>query len=116
MYWYNYGFYREKPNEEAITLTDEEYNTIMEQVGNGGELLQDDNGRPYVRKTKESEEREIENLRIMRENHCFSIINRGQLWYNTLTESQKTELYTWYHAWLDVTETKVIPTKPSWLN
>lgn len=117
VYWFNEGFYfDEKPNEKAIVLTDEEYYSLMDDIGNGGELLQDKEGRPYVRKTEESAEREIENLRIMRENHCFSIINRGQLWYNTLTESQKTELDAWYHAWLDVTETKVIPTKPSWLD
>lgn len=116
MYWYNYGFYNEKPNDEAIALTDEEYNTIMTQVGNGGELLQDDNGRPYVSPPKDAEERELDNLRIMREHQCFPIINRGQLWYNTLTEKQKTELNAWYHAWLDVTETNIIPTKPSWLD
>ena len=57
----------------------------------------------------------IKDLRIRRENECFSIINRGQLWYNTLTEQQITGLNTWYQAWLEVTETKVIPTKPNWL-
>ena len=54
-------------------------------------------------------------LRRLREIHCFSVINRGQLWYDTLTETQKQELKVWYQAWLDVTETKVIPEKPSWL-
>lgn len=57
----------------------------------------------------------LERLRIQRATECFPIINRGQLWYETLTDEQKTELKEWYNAWLDVTETLVVPTKPSWL-
>lgn len=64
---------------------------------------------------KEIEAQEIVNLRAQRESECFSVINRGQLWYETLTLEQITELKTWYQAWLDVTTTKIIPTKPSWL-
>lgn len=54
-------------------------------------------------------------LRYLREIHCFTIINRGELWYDTLTNDQIAELNVWYRAWLNVTETKVIPTKPTWL-
>lgn len=54
-------------------------------------------------------------LRARRQSICFPIINRGQLWYNTLTESQKKELNIWYKAWLDVTETLTEPVKPEWL-
>ncbi len=59
---------------------------------------------------------QIEILRLAREDQCFCIVNRGQVWYNTLTEEQKSELDEWYQAWLDVTETNVIPKKPVWLN
>lgn len=62
-----------------------------------------------------TEEELLEVFRAKRETECFSIINRGQLWYNTLTEEQLAELKTWYKAWLDITETRVIPTKPSWI-
>lgn len=58
---------------------------------------------------------ELEHIRNLRQ-ECFAIINRGELWYNRLSESQKQELDDWYQAWLDVTETKVIPKKPEWLN
>lgn len=58
----------------------------------------------------------IENLRIRRQEECFSIINRGMPWYNKLTDEQKSELNKWYSDWLDVTETKVIPNTPTWLN
>lgn len=54
-------------------------------------------------------------LRQRREAECFSYINRGQLWYDRLTEEQKTELSAWYAAWLKVTDTLTAPKKPSWL-
>lgn len=57
----------------------------------------------------------LERLRIQRATECFPIVNRGQLWYEMLTDAQKSELSAWYNAWLDVTETLVVPTKPSWL-
>ena len=55
-------------------------------------------------------------LRKARERDCFSVINRGKAWYDLLTLEQEAELKEWYAAWLNVTETKVIPTAPSWLN
>lgn len=56
-----------------------------------------------------------DDLRTRREKECFSFINRGQLWYGMLTVKQIAELTAWYKAWLKVTETKVVPEKPSWL-
>ena len=61
------------------------------------------------------EKLELNKLRQQREAECFPIINRGELWYDTLTSEQRTELQSFYRAWLDVTETKVVPTKPSWI-
>lgn len=67
-------------------------------------------------KQKEIEEAvELNELRSQRELVCFPYINRGYLWYNKLTDEQKGELDVWYQAWLDVTETKVVPEKPEWL-
>lgn len=72
-----------------------------------------------------TEEQILNNLRARREQECFIYINRGVLWYNTLTTEQQQELNTWYQAWLNVPqvylETKptdietIIPTKPNWL-
>lgn len=53
--------------------------------------------------------------RRRRELECFPIINRGQLWYDALTEEQLSELQSWYRAWLDGTNTQTIPEKPEWL-
>lgn len=52
----------------------------------------------------------------LREKECFPIVNRGKLWYDTLSIEQKIELKKWYFDWLDVTETKNIPVRPAWLN
>lgn len=54
-------------------------------------------------------------LRRRRERECFSVVNRGKAWYDLLTIEQEAELKEWYHAWLNVTDTNVIPVKPSWL-
>ena len=64
---------------------------------------------------REIEAQEITNLRAQRESECFMVVNRGQLWYENLTLEQIAELKVWYQSWLDVTTTKIIPTKPSWL-
>ena len=61
------------------------------------------------------EEKQKRQLRRLRESECFKVINRGILWYNTLTEDQKKELDTWYHQWLDVTETLTVPEVPTWI-
>ena len=45
----------------------------------------------------------------------FRIINRGQLWYENLSNEQLEELRIWYYAWLDYPETKIIPPTPQWL-
>lgn len=54
--------------------------------------------------------------RELREKCCFPVVNRGKLWYDRLTPSQISELNYWYESWLDVTETQVMPSAPSWLN
>lgn len=66
-------------------------------------------------------ERELAELRMRRESECFSVINRGKLWYDKLTDEQLKDLDEWYQAWLNVTERKRgakssdVPTKPKWL-
>ncbi len=59
---------------------------------------------------------ELSDLRREREKVCFPVVNRGTLWYDGLTAEQKTELGVWYQAWLDVTDTRVSPDIPTWLN
>lgn len=57
----------------------------------------------------------IDEIRQKRMAECFPIINRGQLWYDRLTDKQQQELNIWYQAWLDATITGAVPDKPAWL-
>ena len=54
-------------------------------------------------------------LREERARICFPVVNRGTVWYKTLTEEQRAELESWYDAWLRVTETLVSPETPVWV-
>lgn len=77
------------------------------------EDMQKDN---YLARKQEFEKQAyIVDLRAKRDDECFSVVDRGSLWYETLTDTQKEELKVWHQAWLNVTETKIIPEKPSWL-
>lgn len=70
---------------------------------------------PYIEIVRRSDTQIITDLRMRREYECFPYINRGSLWYDTLTAEQKAEFQTWYQAWLNATETLIAPTKPEWL-
>lgn len=59
---------------------------------------------------------EKDNIRVNRNTQCFSIINRGPIWYNLLTEDQIKEINEWYLAWLNAPDTGIIPERPSWLD
>jgi len=67
------------------------------------------------RQTLQEQEQTKETLRQQRETECFAVINRGQLWYEGISIAQLLELRSWYKAWLNVTETLVVPERPSWL-
>lgn len=55
-------------------------------------------------------------LRKRRVTECFSIVNRGFLWYNRLSREQLNELEEWYQGWLDAPTTGVVPPAPIWIN
>ena len=57
----------------------------------------------------------LQDLRDKREEICFSVINRGQLWYDRLTDKQRQELKKWYEEWLYVTHSMKPPDIPRWL-
>lgn len=107
-----------------IELTNEQYNEILKEICRY--KVENKNNIPilkYVPKTPEEiaieevkEQKVLMNrLRKKRQKECFSIVNRGQLWYRQLSEVEIEELNVWYQNWLDVTETLNVPEKPSWL-
>ena len=67
------------------------------------------------RHASQEQEQKKEALRQQRETECFAVINRGQLGYEGVSIPQLLELRSWYKAWLNVTETLVVPERPSWL-
>ena len=112
-YWEN-GFYLEQNEERTrLEVTDERWKELLTEQSLGKEIRLVD-GKLIA--TEPVDTRPIlDVLRKQREIECFDIVNRGMVWYDTLTAEQKQELAEWYRAWLDVTDTRVIPTKPSWL-
>ena len=61
---------------------------------------------------------EPNNIRVRREEECFSYINRGDAWYELYvnTPERVKEFNEWYQAWLNAPQTRVIPTKPEWID
>lgn len=55
-------------------------------------------------------------IRQQRRQICFPVINRGILWYNSLTTEQFAELKQWYKDWLDAPSTLIVPKTPSFVN
>ena len=67
------------------------------------------------RKTEDIRNELITDLRQRRELECFSVVNRGEVWYKRLDALQKEELDAWYQAWLDVTITLTPPDPLPWI-
>lgn len=105
----------EKFDEKCSEMESEDYDIVN---GYNGALFFMDytTTDEYKQKAEEFNKRHnLRELRERREEECFAIINRGELWYERLTVPQKQELDKWYSAWLDVTETNEIPNKPEWI-
>ncbi len=69
---------------------------------------------PYTE--QEKEQIELNKIRQRRSVECFSVINRGMLWYEKLSAEQKEELLAWYEAWLDAPATKICPERLEWVD
>ncbi|MBQ3047587.1 MAG: hypothetical protein IJD48_01065 [Clostridia bacterium] len=98
----------------GINMSFEEFDKLMCEQSNGKELKLINNKVMAVERVF-TEVDQLYQLRQLRNSECFSVINRGLLWYNTLNNSQLDELTNWYINWLDVTKTKIVPVKPSWI-
>lgn len=106
----------ERFNENCLEMEQEVYRIVN---GYNGALFFEEYTQTDEYKSKAEEFKlrsELNALRHRRERECFSVINRGALWYERLTEEKKVELGQWYDDWLDITETKIVPEKPIWLN
>lgn len=108
----HYEVIAEYPNggQDLAEVVDAEYRPAKEAWDEYESVL------VYVLYTQEElASRRIEEIRAQRESECFSVVDRGTLWYAGLTEEQKEELSAWYKAWLDAPATGEIPEKPAWI-
>ena len=96
---------------EPENIDDFENNYRSYYLSDGNILVKSDDKQKEI-----EEQRELTNLRSQREKACFPYVNRGEMWYSRLSADQKDELNVWYQAWLDVTDTKVVPEAPAWLS
>lgn len=99
--------------DDTYELADEEYD-----VGFDGKIYptSEMQSADYIaRKAEFDNNMRLSNIRLQRETECFSVINRGELWYQRLTLDQKTELAAWYQAWLDAPQTGIVPQNLNWI-
>lgn len=97
----------ELPDPEDIAHFEEHFTAY--KVRDGTAVFDSEQNDAIEMETKKAD------LRDRREKECFSVINRGQLWYEGVSLTQLLELRQWYQAWLKVTETMIVPEKPAWL-
>ena len=101
----------------GIEMSLEEFDALMCEQAKGKELKVVDGKVVAVDRVEppKTQEEIIEELRQRREQECFTIINRGSLWYDNLSGLQLEELEEWYHKWLMAPQTLEVPDKPEWL-
>lgn len=102
--------FSDKDDINAIEIEDYEFEFPIEayKYENGQITLDEEKKEQYCGRA------EILELREQRQTECFDICDRA-CWYDTLTQEQKDEVKQWRNEWLEVTETRVIPTKPSFI-
>lgn len=115
-YWEN-GFYiNQNETNTRKEIEDLDYKSLLEKQSQGFEIFTDDDGFPNFRTKIYTDEEQLEYLRLKRNEECFSVVNRGTVWYDTLSQEQLENLKNWYTDWLNITETKVVPVMPDFIN
>jgi hypothetical protein len=111
----NYAVIGDLPGGTFVEFPEDEMETFevfhrSYKISEDGSLVLD------MKKVESNQQEEIRNdLRYERELVCFPVINRGKLWYDSLTPEELDELEAWYQAWLDAPQTGIVPNTPSWL-
>lgn len=97
LYFDKDGFHQtQNETNTRVEVSQQKYEQLMSQLNNPNEILileQDTvTGQPYIKNLSQDTDYVKAALRRRRAGECFSVINRGQLWYNTLTDIQRQEL------------------------
>lgn len=112
-YVVNNNLFQPTEKEEILRATDQVEDDIALLYLDSPFSYKIENGK-FI-KIKDESELRTNAIRTRRERECFPIINRGALWYEKLTEEQKTELSAWYEAWLDAPATGIMPGLLTWV-
>ena len=111
----NYAVIGDLPGGIEVELPEEEIEAF-ETFYRSYKISEDNTLVLDMKKVESNQQEEILNeLRYEREIVCFPVINRGKLWYDSLTPEELDELEVWYQAWLDAPQTGIVPNTPSWL-
>jgi len=124
--YYDKSGFHDKQNEDntRIETSSEERDVIFQEINNRtseeniyqilGIVIE--NGRLKVDVTPRPIDEQKNIIRRLRKNRVFPIINRSQMWFNSLTEEQKQDIQIWYQDWLNAPQTLKMPKRPSWLD
>ena len=124
--YYDKSGFHDKQNEDntRIETSSEERDVIFQEINNRsseeniyqilGIVIQDGKLKVDVTPRPIDEQKNI--IRRLRKNRVFPIINRSQMWFNSLTEEQKQDIQIWYQDWLNAPQTLKMPKRPSWLD
>lgn len=112
-YVVNNNLFQPTEKEEILRATDQVEDDIALLYLDSPFSYKIENGK-FI-KIKDESELRANAIRTRREKECFPIINRGGLWYDKLTDEQKTELSAWYEAWLDAPATGIMPGLLTWV-
>lgn len=124
LYYDKQGFHGEQNEDNTrIETSSEERDKLFNEVSSRAEednLYQIvgiviKNGKLVVDTIPRTIEEQKNIIRRLRMNRVFPVINRSQMWFNSLTEQQKQDIQNWYQEWLDAPDNLVIPERPSWL-
>ena len=104
----------EKSEKRTLIVGEEAYNkTFFSPLHFAWKV---ENGELVNMRYEETPTEEIQaEIRSIRENEVFPIIDRSKLWYESLSDKQIIELRKWYKDWLNAPRTLSIPEKPKWL-
>ena len=109
----DYSFSTSTGGDSSIAIVDEIEDEVYEKAIQIPNSYKVENDKFVLLISVEELDKEI--IRKRRKSECFPIINRGELWRETLTDEQRVELKTWYQQWLDAPQTNIIPKPLQWL-
>lgn len=108
-----YFFSNSTGNDSSVSIVDEIDDNLWEKIAGHREWFAVERDKFILLKSEEEINKEI--IRQRREEECFKVIDRSELWYEGLSEENKEELREWYQVWLKAPQTGIVPEKLEWI-